>query len=317
MLQTPMEVLQQFPVRKSGKQKSAFRDAVCSYASSLGYSVLVEKGAFGVHNIVIGDPGTAKHLLTAHYDTPAALPFPNLITPCNFWAFLGYQLVITIAILIPSWLISGLVHFFTNNGDLTFFVWYFSFFASFLLMLAGPANKNNFNDNTSGVITVLEAARALSGSSRQDIAFVLFDLEEVGLVGSSAYQRAHKKETGTQIIWNMDCVGNGDEILLFPTGKLKKDTEKMQLLRRVCTSQGSKSISVRPKGFAIYPSDQTNFPFGVGIAAFQRSKGFGLYCGRLHTKRDTILQAENISLLCRALRCLGGEEALEVNHETV
>ncbi len=317
MLQMPMDILRQFPVRKSGKQKTAFQDAVCNYASSLGYPVKVEKGTFGVRNIVIGNPVKARHLLTAHYDTPAALPFPNLITPCNLWAFLGYQLIITLVILFPSCLFSGLVILLTSSGSLGFYAWYFFFLACFILMLAGPANKNNFNDNTSGVITVLEIAKALSGGGREDVAFVLFDLEEMGLLGSSAYQSAHKKETGHQIIWNMDCVGNGDEILLFPTGKLKRDAEKMQLLQDVCTSQDGKSISVRAKGFRFYPSDQSNFPYGVGIAAFCRHKIFGLYCGRIHTKRDTVLQKENITLLCKTLSSLGRADTLEVNHETV
>ena len=66
MLTTPMDVLEQFPVRKSKKQKQAFRDAVQEYVTKLGYTCTVEKGSFGVNNIVIGDPENAKFLVTAH-----------------------------------------------------------------------------------------------------------------------------------------------------------------------------------------------------------------------------------------------------------
>ncbi len=316
MLQTPMDVLQDFPVRKSKKQKSAFRSSVCEYAGSLGYSTAVEKGS-GAYNVVIGDPQKAKHLITAHYDTPAVLPFPNLITPCNFWAFLGYQILITLAILLPTFLVERMVTAATESRDIGFLAWYVSFVTMFGLMLAGPANINNYNDNTSGVIAVLQLAKELSDSGREDVAFVLFDLEEMGLVGSAAYQKKHKKQTKNQIIWNMDCVGNGDEILLFPTAKLKKDSERMQFLQDVCTSQGSKRICVRAKGFRFYPSDQTNFRYGVGVAAFCRHKTFGLYCGRIHTKRDTVLQEENITLLCKVFSNLGREDTMEVDHETV
>ena len=45
MLTTPMDVLKQFPVRKSKNQKQAFRDAVQSYAQRQGYPVTVEKGS--------------------------------------------------------------------------------------------------------------------------------------------------------------------------------------------------------------------------------------------------------------------------------
>ena len=95
MIENPMDVLKQFPVRKNKKQKQAFREAVQPYAESLGYEVNIEKGSAGAKNVVIGNPESAKYLVTAHYDTPAALPFPNLITPCNFLPFLGYQLFVT------------------------------------------------------------------------------------------------------------------------------------------------------------------------------------------------------------------------------
>ena len=73
MIENPMDVLKQFPVRKNKKQKQSFRDSVQSYAENLGYAVTVEKGSMGAHNVVIGNPETAKYLVTAHYDTPAAL----------------------------------------------------------------------------------------------------------------------------------------------------------------------------------------------------------------------------------------------------
>ena len=60
MIETPMDVLREFPIRKSGKQKQAFRDAVGSYARNLGYKVSIEKG-----NVVIGDPETAAYLITS------------------------------------------------------------------------------------------------------------------------------------------------------------------------------------------------------------------------------------------------------------
>ena len=78
MIEKPMDVLSMFPVRKTKKQKQAFRDAVQSYATTLGYDLTVEKGS-GAHNIVIGDSTNAKYLVTAHYDTPAAMPFPILL----------------------------------------------------------------------------------------------------------------------------------------------------------------------------------------------------------------------------------------------
>lgn len=70
------------------------------------------------------------------------------------------------------------------------------------------------NDNATGVAVVLAAARALAGVSCRDtnVAFVFFDQEEIGLVGSGAYAAA-AKAAGTNLVaahtidqtgWDMD-----------------------------------------------------------------------------------------------------------------
>ena len=71
----------------------------------------------------------------------------------------------------------------------------------------------------------------------------------------------------------------------------------MEALRTACGQFGTKSVALQEKGFSIYPSDQANFPYGVGIAAFRRNKWAGLYCSRIHTHKDTILEEENVNIL--------------------
>ena len=176
-------------------------------------------------------------------------------------------------------------------------------------MLFGPANRHNSNDNTSGVVTVLEIARSLPENLRDKVCFVLFDLEESGLIGSSSYQSSHKKETKNQIVLNLDCVGDGDEIVFFPTKKFRKDPGLSAWLSGVCGKLGPKSIAIRKKGFAYYPSDQANFPFGVGICALRRSRWAGLYLSRIHTGRDTILEETNVNILRACLTTLVSSDA--------
>ena len=301
MIEKPMDVLTAFPVRKTRKQKQAFRDEIQSYASSLGYESAIEKGSVGSKNIIIGNPETADYLITAHYDTPAGLPFPNLITPCNFLPFLGYQLFVTAMIFVAVFLIglaAGLL--FGNNEAIIFVVTYISIWLFLALMMVGPANKNNANDNTSGVVTVLETAKSIPEEYRDKVCFVLFDLEEAGLIGSSSYRKKHKKQTDHQLILNLDCVGEGNDFLLFPTKKLKKDKQKLDAISRISGLQDGKNVSVRTRGFAYYPSDQAQFPYGVGICALKKSR-FGLYLGRIHTRRDTILEEENVTILRNCL----------------
>ena len=301
MISKPMDVLQHFPVRKSKAQKQQFRDAVQSYLKSIGYDSTIEKGSMGARNIVIGNPETAKFLVTAHYDTPAALPFPNLITPCNFWPFLGYQLVITVLIFLIAFIPGLILALAGVDAESASIIWLLSLYAILALMLFGPANKSNANDNTSGVVTVLEIAKSLPNAYREQVCFVLFDLEEAGLIGSASYQKTHKKHTANQLVLNMDCVGDGNEIVMFPTKNLLKSNEKMAELRRITGTWGEKSVAIREKGFAYYPSDQKNFPYGVGIAALRRSKWAGLYCSKIHTKKDTVLEETNVNILRAAI----------------
>ncbi len=310
MLATPMDVLTAFPVRKSGKQKQAFREAVQSYAEALGYQVTVEKGGFGSRNLLIGDPENAKYLVTAHYDTCARLPFPNLITPCNFWPFLGYQLLTAAFLLLIPVIPGGLVGWLTGDFNNGYLAWYLSFWIVLILMFAGPANQHNANDNTSGVVTLLEIARTLPENQRHKVCFVLFDLEEAGLLGSASYRSAHKKATDRQLVINLDCVGDGDHIRLFPTKKLKKDRKQLTSLYKACGYFGKKEILIHEKGFSFYPSDQANFPYGVGLCALRKSKA-GLYLGRIHTGKDTILEQTNVNLLRAALITYIGRKEME------
>lgn len=136
---------------------------------------------------------------------------------------------------------------------------------------------------------------------RSRVCFVLFDLEEAGLVGSAAHRKAHKAATEKQIVLNMDCVGDGDHIVLFPMKKAKKNDALMAALRNLQGQYGAKTIAVREKGFAHYPSDQRNFPLGIGIAAFRKKKGVGLYCSRIHTGRDRVLEQTNVNILRAAI----------------
>lgn len=294
MIERPTDVLSAFPVRKSKSQKRSFREEIQSYVSKLGYESHVEKGAFGANNLVIGDPEGAQFLITAHYDTCARMVVPNLITPCNFFLFLGYQLVVALLLLLPGSILGAVVA--GLNWDAGFWTFFCVTYLGIFLMMFGPANPSNVNDNSSGVITLLEIAGSLPENQRKKVCFVLFDLEEAGLIGSAAYRKAHKQAANRQIVLNLDCVGDGEEILLFPTGKLKKNKEKLSLLRPCCGRFGDRRVSLREKGFSIYPSDQANFPYGVGICALHRGK-LGLYLSRIHTAKDTVLEKTNVNIL--------------------
>ena len=310
MITTPMDVLRQFPVRKTKKQKRAFRDAVQSYAQSLGYKTKIEKGKFGLHNIVIGDPETARYLVTAHYDTPAGLWVPNLMVPCNLVLFILSQILITLAVIAPPIILSVLTAWLLPETMVWYFVLLGGLYLSIALMLFGPANRHNANDNTSGVVTLLETAASMPENLRDRVCFVLFDLEELGMVGSSFHRKKHKYASNLQTVLNLDCVGDGNHILFIPDKRVKREEKLLRRLIDLERCCGEKRVQVRDKGFAFFPSDQKVFPRGVGICALHKNK-LCHYCGRIHTFRDTILDYTNVNILRACLISFIGGAAEE------
>ena len=219
MTEAAKTVLTAYEVRKSKKQKEAFRAYLCQELEKLGYTPRVESGRVLVmnHNVVAGDPEKAKVLFTAHYDTRAVLPFPNFITPRNLFVYLLYQLALVALFLVlaivvevglllafdpPLWVQMAVLY-----AVLGFCIWW---------ILAGKANRHTANDNTSGVVTLLEIAATLPPEIRHTVCFVWFDNEEKGLFGSSAFTSAHRRVKADTLILNFDCVGDGDYLSFSP-----------------------------------------------------------------------------------------------------
>ena len=316
MLNMPMDVLRKHPVRKSRKQKQAFRNAVEDYANNLGYTFQTEKGRS--KNIVIGDADQAKYLVSAHYDTGAVLPAANRIYADNGLFYVINQLYIGIQLTILPILFSGvfavvamLLYYrnmpLYNHGHIIALgvaVFLFSLIVlltiSFCMVYYGPANKNNANDNTSGIVTLLEIMRSLPESQRHKVCFVLFDRNETGLQGSSSYLNKHRKVLENQLVLNLCCVGDGDHILLFPTDKLKRNNGLYASVYKCCGYFGPKSILVKENGGSLHPTDHRKFPNAVGISAFKKGKS-GHYIDRIHTSRDTVLDITNVNLLRAAI----------------
>lgn len=299
MTQTTKEVFEKHEVRKTKKQKSAFIDYVTSVAKEQGYACTTEQGPMGARNIVVGSPDKAKVVYTAHYDTCAVMPFPNFITPKNFLIYLLYQLVIVLFVYVPVFAAVYLSYFvcaFAGASEgVALAVGEIVLFAGMFLMLwliaAGPANKHTANDNTSGVTTLLDIMCALPEEKRNEVAFVFFDLEEMGLFGSKGFANNHKQTMKDKLLINFDCVSDGNHLLFV----LKKGAiPHAAAIERAFPSDETYTVEVATKG-VFYPSDQANFPCGVGVAALNKTKrGNLLYMNRIHTKRDTVYNEKNI-----------------------
>lgn len=292
-------LLNNLQIRKSKVQKANFRQWLVNVFEDNGYNIETETGGTLIksNNVVVGDPEKAEVVYTAHYDTCAVLPFPNFITPQNMLLYLLYQILICVpmfAIAIgaevlllllwencPMWLAMLVVYV-----VLGFCIWW---------MLDGPANKHTSNDNTSGVAVLLEIALTLPKNDRNKVAFVFFDNEEKGLLGSSQFKKRHGKAMMNTLLINFDCVSDGEYIQFYPNSKIKKNEEMLKKLEKSFLSDEEKEVQI-VRGFGFYPSDQRAFPCGIGVAALHKNT-LGYWLGRIHTNRDTVFQMENIELL--------------------
>lgn len=307
MLHVPMDILKAHPIRKTNEQKEAFRADVQAYLKELGYDCRLESCGKDGQNLVFGAAETADYLITAHYDTPATIGIPNVCTPCNALRS-RLHFFITFMLSFSMSLGAGLL---LKAGHVLWGILLFLPIVAFLYLIRnGPANVNNTNDNTSGVVTLLEIARTLHPAHRNKVGFVLFDLEERGLKGSAAYRKAHKEATEKQIVLNVDCVGDGDHILLMPNKKARQNEKLVAKLKYLGGWFGNKQILTIDKGFCSYNSDHKNFPMAVGVGAFHKKKGKTYTLDKIHTRHDTNLDMTNVNLLRAALTTLICGEAV-------
>lgn len=301
MTEQSHKIMEDFQVRKSKRQKEDFRNWLCEELKKAGYVPKVEKG-FAAKNVVVGDPDTAKIIFSAHYDTCAVLPIPNFITPRNMFFYICYQLLLVIPLFLLVAVVEGILLAvivelrspallmlmpFLSITLCVFFVWW---------ILDGPANKHTANDNTSGVITLLETALSMPEKDRVKVCFVFFDNEEKGMFGSAAFAKKHKNVKKNTTVLNFDCVGDGDSIQFLLQRKLKKDEAALERLEAAFLPAEGKDVQV-VRGFSLYPSDNANFKRGAGICALKHRPVVGYYMDRIHTNRDTVLDEANIILL--------------------
>lgn len=284
------EIFDKWQIRRSKAQKTAFIELV---QSRIPEARVEQKGSS--RNIVIGDVDSSRLVLTAHYDTCAVMPIPNFLTPKNIPVYILYNLFIVAVLLAVAVGVGAIVEHFTASFDIAYCAGLAVYFLLLGLMMLGPANKHTANDNTSGVITLLEIYEAMDEDARAKVCFVLFDNEENGLVGSSAFYRMHKAAMQDKPLINFDCVSDGDHAMLV----IKKKAEAAfgQALRGAFLPEGEKQVLFEKASTTLYPSDQQHFPLGVAVSCFNKAPVIGYYMDKIHTPKDTVFDRRNIEML--------------------
>jgi len=302
------EILANYQVRKTVKQKRTFIGWLNTHAQEHGYQLKAQPFKKGrARNLIIGNPATAEVILTAHYDTPASAIFPIATIVGSIPMYLLSQLLIFVPVVGVFWVLQLGIQLLTGDmgrfGRLVPFLWFeIPLFVSVMLiiwclqMMVGFANKKNANDNTSGVSVILTLLEDLSVEQREKVCFVLFDEEEKGLEGAKAFKSQFGDKIKDKPLINFDCVAHGRHLLFV----VKKGFKNSRYYDQLVEVAGHNAL-IKGAIHYVYASDQLLFRNSVGVAAVHRIPLVGYYLSRLHSRFDTKFDVGNIEELKRMM----------------
>ena len=302
------EILANYQVRKTVKQKRAFIGWLNTHAREYGYQIKAQPFKKGrARNLIIGDPETAEVILTAHYDTPANAFLPIATIVGSIPMYILSQILLMLPIVGVFWGLHLGIEFLLGDlgrlSRLAPFLWFEVPTLVLILiiiwciqMMFGFANKNNANDNTSGVSVILSLLEDLPIEQRAKVCFVLFDEEEKGLEGAKAFKLKFGNKIVDKPLINFDCVAYGRKLLFV----VKKGFKKSKYHDVLVDVAGNKTM-IKDAIHYVYASDQLLFKNGVGVAAVHKIPFVGYYLSRLHSRFDTKFDVDNIEELKRIM----------------
>ncbi len=299
----------EYGIRFRRKQKRKFLEYAQTKFKDMGYMThLQEKSRINKHvvgnqNLVIGDIENANVIMCAHYDTPPrAIHKIEIIHGIrkSIWSKIKKYILILVFILILTSifiLILSIMLYLLNCLSLIDFIPITAYIVACLMTL-GVSNKKNLNDNTSGVMTIFKIADELKELNNSKVAFVLFDNEEWGLIGSKIFANQNEN-INNKLFINFDCVGVGDNILILCDNYSIEEAKKIGENKQ-CSKE--KNILVQEADLSKADSDERRFKNRIRFAAFHRNEDGELYIENIHTKKDNELDIDNISVIASIIK---------------
>ena len=143
------------PIRKTAYQKQQFRSWAIGELKRAGWKAREETygRGNGSVNVVAGDPDRALVFLCAHYDTASRMFLPDFVSPTNVAAHVCYHLASALLLAAAALALSFAVSFPLHQPGLMLPLFLVLMVVLLWLAAFGPANRENANGNTSGVLT--------------------------------------------------------------------------------------------------------------------------------------------------------------------
>jgi len=229
-----------FGKRYTLKQRQRFLLAINEEFTKLGYQTKFanneRKNNARAVDLFIGDIGTANTIICTHHDTPMTVLWPNYrYYPLNGQrSSRSYWLATLVPSLIATALGAIFIYFLISNpafgGSFRPFWIFLTVLASFLLatlISAGLSNKYNINRNTASILAILETAKLLNKQAQQKVAFILFDKGCSDNSGAQMLQKALPTTLNKKLFIYLDCIGNGNNLIVAHRENLKKESERL------------------------------------------------------------------------------------------
>jgi len=298
-----MEKLLEIQRRFFRKEKNQFLDAVEEKLTEYGYEF--ERKSLG--NIVKSVNLETKNdnpdfIFIAHYDTGVTMPF--WFHPLS--KLFGVNSIVSIMVIVVllrvlNGVTSSLLPCCVSLWDTTFYINWSRVVLFILLFQMLIPNKKNSDDNTSGVIALLQLAKKMKENGMDNVKFIFVDNEEWGLFGSKAHRKFLEREQlispHCKVI-SIDCVGGSGKIpLIIRNGK----SEYVDFFQKEMQ-----------KEFELCKSDRMLLPFSdnysfrkygaLNISFVERAKiPVGYYISNVHTSKDKEIDLPKIEKLTDVL----------------
>ncbi len=297
MDQYAQRIARDYPVRRKAQEKENMRAYLMGQLREMGYDAKLNDCGRAM-NVIAGDPERAKIFYAAHYDTPLHEPLPALICPTRPVTYMLYQALTPILTLVLAFVVSVGVTFVLNWPNMTLPLFLVLLLGALAYLRWGPSEKNNVNDNTSGVAALLRTAEQLTPRYRNDVCFLFLDGGSENMQGAKGFRKRYPSAKEKPVLC-LDCVGSGDELLILPGRGARWNGDLLDAINGSFEISERKTCYDKVDGLVHFPGDQRAFKQGVAICAVRHVRGFGrLICP---TRRDNVIDEENLELLSRGL----------------
>ena len=297
MDQYAQRIARDYPVRRKAQEKENMRAYLMGQLREMGYDAKLNDCGRAM-NVIAGDPERAKIFYAAHYDTPLHEPLPALICPTRPMTYMLYQALTPILTLVLAFVVSVGVTFVLNWPNMTLPLFLVLLLGALAYLRWGPSEKNNVNDNASGVAALLRTAEQLTPRYRNDVCFLFLDGGSENMQGAKGFRKRYPSAKEKPVLC-LDCVGSGDELLILPGRGARWNGDLLDAINSSFEISERKTCYDKVDGLVHFPGDQRAFKQGVAICAVRHVRGFGrLICP---TRRDNVIDEENLDLLSRGL----------------